>query len=350
MIDMPKPLSGVLSAASAASLAELQGLPDTEPLLLDVEQVERIQRIGKRLFGVASCLFSRIGQVSEPSMHRSMAAIEAVFCAQSSAAIPVVVPDARQNSVLAKHRSVVGAPYLRFFASYPVLDTNRVAVGSLCLLDYNARTFSGEDSQFLADLALQLERELCLLARGAEQLDLVKKNKNLRRDSLMDPLLGSWNRAAIERLVTIELERCRINRQPLSLVLVGLDHFKQINDALGPAACDTALVKVASRIRSCVRPGDALGRYIGDQLLVVLPGASHIVAESAADRMRRGIMQAPDLVGDNTISLTISAGTVSTNLLPSATAEQLLQQVDRALSAAKTAGRNCVVAAKPVAS
>lgn len=350
MSDMPKPVVGAFSSASVASLAELQSLPAAVQLSLDVEQVERIQRIGKRLFGVASCLFSQIGQHPVPGMRRSMAAIETEFCTQLSAAAPTAVSDARDDPVLAKHRSVVGAPYLRFFASYPVLDTNRVVVGALCLLDYNARTFSDEDSQLLADLALQLERELCLQASGAEQLDLLKKNKNLRRDSLMDPLLGSWNRAAIERLVKIETERCRINHQPLSLVLVGLDHFKQINDTLGKAACDTALVKVASRIRSCVRPGDALGRYIGDQLLVVLPGASHIVAESAADRMRRGIMQVSDLIRDSSISLTISVGTVSTNLFPNATAEQLLQQVDGALYAAKAAGRNCVVAAKPVAS
>lgn len=348
MSDMPKAVSDVLSSASVATLAQLQRVPDAEQLLLDVEQVERIQRIGKRLFGVASCLFSRIGLIPAAGTPRSMATIEAAFCAQVSSTAPTVFADARQDLVLAQHRFVIGAPYLRFFASYPVLDTNRVVVGALCVLDYNARAFSEEDSQLLADLALQLERELCLQASGAEQLDLLKKNKNLRRDSLMDPLLGSWNRAAIERLVTIETERCRINHQPLSLVLVGLDHFKQINDTLGQAACDTALVKVASRVRSCVRPGDALGRYIGDQLLVVLPGASHIVAESAADRMRRGIMQASDLIHDSSISLTISAGTVSTNLFPAATADQLLRQVDSALYAAKAAGRNCVVAAKPV--
>jgi len=82
-------------------------------------------------------------------------------------------------------------------------------------------------------------------------------------------------------------------------------------------------------------------------LLVVLPGASHVVAESVAERMRRAIMLPPELGGDGSSSLTTSAGTVSTNLFPAASAEELIHQADLALYAAKDGGRNCVVQAKP---
>lgn len=318
---------------------------------LDGQQIARIRRIGKRLFSVAGCHVHWHDDAPAAAGERSMEAIESAFCRQLAPLRSlVVVPDTRADAALAAHRSVVGAPYIRFYAGCPILDESRVAVGSLGLIDYNPQVFGDDERQLLADLAAQVERELRLQAVGAAQLDLLKKNKNLRRESLLDPLLGTWNRAAIVRLVAVERERCGNNRQPLSLILVGVDHFKLLNERLGQPACDTILLKIASRLRSCIRPGDGLGRYIGDQLLVVLPGASHIVAESVAERMRRAITLPPDIGGDAGSSLTVSAGTVSTNLFLSATAEELMQQADLALHAAKEGGRNCVVQARPALS
>jgi len=314
-------------------------------------QIARIQRIGKRLFSVASCLVHWYDGAASSDSERSMASIEAAFCQQLPPLSTLrVVSDTRADAELAKHRSVLGAPYIRFYAGCPLYNESRMVVGSLSLIDYTPRMLDQEERQLMLDLAAQAERELRLQTVGAAQLDLLKKNKSLRRDSLLDPLIGTWNRVAIERLVAVEQARCSNNRLPLSLVLVGVDHFKNLNDSLGQSACDTILVKIASRLRSCIRPGDALGRYIGDQLLVVLPGASHIVAESVAERMRRAVTLPPELGGDASSSLTVSAGTVSTNLFPSATAEELIRQVDLALYAAKGAGRNCVVQAKPVLS
>ncbi len=314
-------------------------------------QIARIQRIGKRLFSVASCLVHWHDGAASSDSERSMASIEAAFCQQLPPLSTLrVVSDTRADAELARHRSVLGAPYIRFYAGCPIYNESRVVVGTLSLIDYSPRMLDQEERQLLADLAAQAERELRLQTVGAAQLDLLKKNKSLRRDSLLDPLIGTWNRVAIVRLVAVEQARCSNNRLPLSLVLVGVDHFKNLNDSLGQSACDTILVKIASRLRSCIRPGDALGRYIGDQLLVVLPGASHIVAESVAERMRRAVTLPPELGGDASSSLTVSAGTVSTNLFPSATAEELIRQVDLALYAAKGAGRNCVVPAKPVLS
>ncbi|MGB7479597.1 MAG: sensor domain-containing diguanylate cyclase [Burkholderiaceae bacterium] len=314
---------------------------------LDEQQIARIRRIGSRLFSVAGCHLHWYGAPPAATGERSMAAIESAFC-RDLAPLPAlrVVPDARADAALAAHRSVVGAPYIRFYAGCPIYNDSRVAVGELCLIDYGPRTFGDDERQLLADLAVQAERELRLQELGAAQIDLLKKNKSLRRDSLLDPLLGTWNRAAIARLVAVEKERCDGNRQPLSLILVGVDGFKNLNERLGQPACDTILVKIASRLRSCIRPGDALGRHIGDQLLVALPGASHVVAESVAERMRRAIMLPPEL-GDAGASLTVSAGTVSSNLFPGADAEELMRQADLALYAAKEGGRNCVIQARP---
>ena len=195
-----------------------------------------------------------------------------------------------------------------------------------------------------------VERELHLRSISALQLDLQKKNKNLRRKSLIDPLIGTWNRGAIMRILTIEAIRCDKMGVPLSLIVADLDYFKKINDTYGHPAGDTVLVKVASRLRSCIRPQEALGRYGGEEFLVVLPGASHTTAMAVAERMRVAVASQVEVIGDATFNLTISAGVASSDLFPSATTDELISRADVALYAAKNAGRDRVVQATPVLS
>lgn len=200
----------------------------------------RIRRIGKRLFGVANCLitFGDAG-ANSPENERSMASIEAAFCysvPQQSA--PMVVTDTRNEQSLRGHRLVFGAPYIRFYVAYPIRDGDGAAVGSISLIDYAPRKFSEEDQLLLADLAQLVERELQVRSMNAFQLDLQKKNKTLRRKSLIDPLIGTWNRGAIMRILTIEAVRCDKLGVPLSLIVADLDFFKRINDTYGHPAGD----------------------------------------------------------------------------------------------------------------
>lgn len=310
-------------------------------------QVQRIQRIGQRLFGVASCIVS-FGDASAAFAigERSMGAIEAAFC--DSIPIPsnpLIVTDARAEGSLSKHRSIMGAPYIRFFAAQPIFNGAQQAIGSVNLIDYTARSFGAEERQMLADLAKLVELELRVRILSESQLDLQKKNRNLRRDSMVDPLVGTWNRGAIMRLLTLEVERCGREQTPLSLVFADLDSFKAINDTHGHPAGDTVLVKAASRLRSCIRPHDALGRYEGEKFMVVLPGASQTIAMVVAERMRLAIMSQVDQIGNTALKLTVSCGTVSTDRFPTATIEELIVQADIALRAAKQGGRNCIVQA-----
>jgi diguanylate cyclase (GGDEF)-like protein len=199
----------------------------------------------------------------------------------------------------------------------------------------------------LADRAALVERELELRSLNASQFELQKKNKNLRRKSLIDPLIGTWNRGAIMRILNIETVRCDKAGKPLSLIVADLDYFKKINDSFGHPAGDTVLVKVASRLRSCIRPQEALGRYGGEEFMVVLPGSSHAVAMAVAERMRAMIAMHPESIGGETLNLTISAGVASTDMFPAATTEELVSRADMALYAAKDAGRNRVANAIP---
>ncbi|NEX59745.1 GGDEF domain-containing protein [Noviherbaspirillum galbum] len=311
-------------------------------------QLLRIRRVGRRLFGVANCVIT-FEALRAKAGQRTTGSAESRFCYElPPSAEPVVALDARAHPLLGEHPGVTGAPQVRFYASHPIFNHARELLGSVHLVDYAARSgFSESDRCLLSDIAALVERELQLRAVNAYQSDLEKKNKSLRRKSLVDPLLGTWNRGAIMRILNIEAVRCDKASLPLSLIVVDLDHFKKINDTYGHPAGDQVLVRIASRLRACIRPQEALGRYGGEEFLIVLPGSSSQTAAAVADRMRATIAAQPELINDATLNLSISAGVASTDLFTTATTEELISRADIALYAAKDGGRNRVVLATP---
>ena len=313
------------------------------------QQILRIRRIGRRLFDVPNCIVTFDGiHPSGIEAERSMESIETDFCDSMPAPIEFQqVSDARDDPALSQHRLVLGAPYIRFYATCPILNEEREAIGSVSLIDYAPRTLDDQERQFLMDLAALVEKELRIGLLSATQLDLVKKNRSLRRESLIDPLIGTWNRTAITRSLAIEMERCSQAERPLSVVFVDADSFKKINDEHGRPAGDTILLKIASRLRSCIRPHDALGRYDGGKFMIILPGASHVIAQAVAERMRLAIMSHQETIGQVAINLTISAGTASTDQFPLDGPDELTNHADAALYSAKNAGRNRVIQATP---
>ncbi len=330
-----------LNQAEAQSSA---GGPADAPEAEVEQQILRIRRIGRKLFDVADCVVA-----FGPAPHGAEASAEAGFCYRLPlSGEAVLVADTRDHPVLGRDRAEPGAPQIRFFASHPVYSQEKGLVGRICLIDHAPRPGFGEsERQLLADLAALVERELLVRSMSASHLDLQKKNKNLRRKSLIDPLIGTWNRGAIMRILTIEAIRCDKAGVPLSLIVADLDYFKKINDTYGHQAGDAVLVKVASRLRSCIRPQEALGRYGGEEFLVVLPGASSATAMAVAERMRQAVAAQPETIGGTALNLTISAGVASTDVFPTATTEELISRADVALYAAKDAGRNRIVKATP---
>ncbi|MGZ5819077.1 MAG: sensor domain-containing diguanylate cyclase [Burkholderiaceae bacterium] len=313
------------------------------------QQIQRISRIGKRIFDVADCVVA-IDDKSAGLLQggQSKGSIGEIFCyGLQQPSEPKVVQDTKSDSFLSQHRSVAGAPYIRFYATHPIHNQDGVIIGSINLIDFTPRKFSADDRKMFSDLAALVDREVHFRLINASQIDLQKKNKSLRRKSLIDPMLGIWNRGAIMRILTIEAIRCDKIGAPISLIVADLDFFKKINDTYGHPAGDSVLVSVATKLRNCIRPQEALGRYGGEEFLIVLPGASHTTAMSVAERMRREVAAEPVAVGGATLSLTISAGIASTDIFSSATTEELISRADIALYAAKDAGRNRVVQATP---
>lgn len=312
------------------------------------QQLARIRRIGRQLFQAVDCvILFKCDDCEFPAADARLGAGEA-FCA--SLPYPegeIVLPDVRRDPLLRSHAAVTGTPNVRFYAAQPLRNSAGAIIGSISVLDCAPRAFDDKAARLLTDLAALVEREMHLQSMNALQIALQKKNKSLRRRTLVDPMLKIWNRAAIMRILGIEADRCDKLGVPLSLIVVDLDFFKKINDSHGHQAGDTVLVNVAARLRSCIRPQEALGRYGGEEFLVVLPGACPQTALAVAERMCQAVAAQPEAVGGVTLNLSISGGIACTAQFPSASTDELISLADTALYAAKDGGRNRVVQAKP---
>jgi diguanylate cyclase (GGDEF)-like protein len=159
----------------------------------------------------------------------------------------------------------------------------------------------------------------------------------------LDPLTGAHSRQAM--LVELEREAARARRTgaPLCLALADLDHFKRINDTLGHAAGDRVLSTAAGRLLSHVRPYDTVFRYGGEEFLLCLPNADLAAAAAICDRLRAAVAEAPvEIDGHGAVAVTASIGVAA---LQSGPVREAIEAADRALYAAKRAGRDRVVAA-----
>ena len=182
---------------------------------------------------------------------------------------------------------------------------------------------------------------LCSSARLLiTQHRMMEVKEALRREAAHDPLTGLWNRKAIFEILDRELLRAQRSDEPLGLIMIDLDHFKVINDTRGHAAGDAVLRIIASAIAAVVRPYDSVGRYGGEEFLIVAPGCGMTEACELAERVRSHIAGTSINVAGSSVRVSLSLG-VSTGKDP-VEIDKILSAADRALYEAKNAGRNRV--------
>jgi diguanylate cyclase len=198
------------------------------------------------------------------------------------------------------------------------------------------------------DRLLQRMEQTTATMRGRILL-LEKETEGLRENlrasrerMLIDALTGIPNRLALDERVKLELARFKRHKQPLTLAVWDIDHFKAINDTFGHKAGDKALRIVAQKLAQEVRETDFVARYGGEEFIMLFINTSVMDALAKADSLRESIAAAPFRYGDKPLRITLSCGL--SQLRANDTADQLFERADQALYAAKQGGRNrCVV-------
>jgi len=173
--------------------------------------------------------------------------------------------------------------------------------------------------------------------------ELISAREELRDQATKDFLTRIWNRSSILDILERELVRSGRERTPVGVILADLDHFKSINDTYGHFAGDAVLREFVRRMSGAMRPYDSLGRYGGEEFLIVLPGCDAAATQKQAERMR--VALANEAMALNEVSKTVSCSFGATAWLPGdvLSEESLIRVADDALYSAKRKGRNCVV-------
>jgi len=183
--------------------------------------------------------------------------------------------------------------------------------------------------------------------RRMQQRQRVLEQEHREREALLeratrDALTGLWNRGTILEFLTGEAEHFRKHGDSLAVALIDVDFFKRINDSFGHAGGDAVLKELAQRLRAMLRPRDSLGRYGGEELLVVMPGLSREDRGNLMESVRAHVCALPFLVGAAELHVTVSIGVAWINSTHE-TPDDLIRRADAALYEAKAAGRNRVV-------
>jgi diguanylate cyclase (GGDEF)-like protein len=191
------------------------------------------------------------------------------------------------------------------------------------------------------------ENALLVLKKQNKELqqrlaDIEQLKNRIREQSIRDPLTNLYNRRFLNEFMERELALARRNQKPLAVVMLDLDHFKQLNDQFGHQTGDKVIEMVAKHLLRQSRRTDILFRYGGEEFLVILPNTNATQARHLAENWRVHVEQAQVLAKHQAVNITLSAG-VACYPEQGTTAFNLIQAADEALYQAKAAGRNQVV-------
>lgn len=202
--------------------------------------------------------------------------------------------------------------------------------------DYVTKPFNPEE------LRVRLKAGLRIIRLERE---LVEANRRLHEQAVTDYLTGALNRRAMIGRLEEELSRSRRDGKSVAVCLADIDHFKRVNDCHGHAAGDAVLVQLVRMLSETSRRHDVVGRYGGEEFMLLLPAADVEAARRVAERCRKTVETRPIAAEGQQLRITVSIGLAAAPAQGEpVTPGHLIAAADRALYEAKAAGRNRVVA------
>ncbi len=173
------------------------------------------------------------------------------------------------------------------------------------------------------------------------QTELIEARDAFELKATHDALTGIWNRGAIFDILKLEIERSKRDKRDLGVLMIDIDHFKHINDNYGHCVGDVVICDIVKRLTIKIRPYDGIGRFGGEEFIVVLPGCNNHVVSGIAERLLTAISEMPVGTNEEMIPVSISIGACVPENVGNINFESIIKAADDALYRAKDDGRNC---------
>lgn len=313
------------------------------------EKFERITRLTKNLFDVPTAFISLIDD--QCLLFKSLLGTDIVelphvtsFCDLALLQEDIFcVPETTKDERFSNNPYVIGDPHIHFYAGH-LIQLNHQKLGTISIVDHKPRHFSEDQLWLLKDMAALVDTEIQNYSISTDKGKLASDLDQARLASMVDPLTGLWNRQGMYNILKYRMDEYMANGTGFAVAILDIDNFKKINDSYGHESGDQTLKTIASILIDGCRETDAVGRWGGEEFLILINESNVNYVVEIAERIRSRIeSQQVALPFALPLDVTVTIGLTGISPWTFPTLEDMINKADQALYHGKRNGRNQVV-------